>query len=357
MQDGVEVVLNHLEPYKLKGEPANLIFEEEYTIDTEREEILKVGLVNIETFNVDSEGNVYFVNDPQSTGNIILKFDRDGNFVASFGRKGQGPGEIQSVLDCSIDSKDSIIVSDYENRKILSFNNSGRLIKETRYGSNTHEAFPLENGKYIEIRRMTDLSVETFPVKLVLCDADFEELKELDVFIHPNPLKGNKRPYRVELFIGKVVKNKIYIGNEQRGYEILVYDLEGNLLRKIKKDYKPLLLPEEFKKELEPIFLKPRTKQFFYIPKDMPPFNSFFIDNEEKLYVMTYEKSNNDGEYIHDIFNSDGVFVTRKSIKNYGKLFYNLLPLRVVAKKNRLYCLQEKESGFKELVVYKMRWE
>jgi len=29
----------------------------------------------------------------------------------------------------------------------------------------------------------------------------------------------------------------------------------------------------------------------------------------------------------------------------------------VIAKNDRLYCVKEKESGYKELVVYKMRWE
>ncbi len=27
MEDGVEVIVNHLEPYKLRGEPSNLILE------------------------------------------------------------------------------------------------------------------------------------------------------------------------------------------------------------------------------------------------------------------------------------------------------------------------------------------
>jgi hypothetical protein len=165
-------------------------------------------------------------------------------------------------------------------------------------------------------------------------------------------------PYRAILFFWRITKDKIYIGNEQRGYEILVFNLDGKLLRKIRKEYKPLFLPENLRKEAEAsLSNNPNRKQWFYVPKEIPPFNTFFIDDEEKLYVMTYEKGFNEGEYIHDVFNSDGIYVSRINLKNYGKLEWALEPLLAVAKNNRLYCLQEKESGYKELVVYKMRWE
>ena len=38
IEDGVEVVINHFEPYKIKGEPSSLIFEKEISIDMERDD-------------------------------------------------------------------------------------------------------------------------------------------------------------------------------------------------------------------------------------------------------------------------------------------------------------------------------
>ena len=74
IEDGVEVVVNHLEPYEIKREPSNLILEEEFTIDTEKDEIAETGLVDIEpdVFDVDSEGNVYLLN-WKGMENVILK--------------------------------------------------------------------------------------------------------------------------------------------------------------------------------------------------------------------------------------------------------------------------------------------
>lgn len=358
MEDGVEVIVNHLEPYKTKGEPSNLFLEKEISIDMERDDIAGIGLPDVSSVNADSDGNIYFYR-YQSSENFIFKFNKNGNFIKSFGRRGQGPGEIQRVSYFSIDSKDNIIISDGSNRKIIFFTTDGRLSQEISYSMDITDAVPLVNGKYIVIQRIADPSKHITPIKLILCSANFEELNELDVFNQPHFWEGgNKMPYRAILFEWRITKDKIYIGNEQRGYEILVYDLEGNLLRKIRKEYEPQLLPDNLRDVAEDSLTNnPDRKQWFYVPKEIPPFNTFFVDDAERLYVMTYEKGFNEGEYIHDVFNSDGIYVSRKSLKNYGKLEWELEPLLAVAKNNRLYCLHEKESGYKELVVYKMIWE
>ena len=105
-------------------------------------------------------------------------------------------------------------------------------------------------------------------------------------------------------------------------------------------------------------FKKKSRKKRVYFPDYMPPFQYYFLDNEGRLYVKTYEKGNNKDEYVHDIFNSDGIFITKRSIGGYGRILYPFGDLRrTKAKNNRLYCLREKESGYRELVVYKMIWE
>jgi hypothetical protein len=60
-EDGVEVVINHLEPYSLPGVPSALQLEEVLSIDTEKDDIVKTGLTSIESFCLDQEGNIYFM--------------------------------------------------------------------------------------------------------------------------------------------------------------------------------------------------------------------------------------------------------------------------------------------------------
>jgi hypothetical protein len=78
MEDGVEVVLNHIEPYRIKGESGTVQLKKEFSIDTENEEMLEIGLTGIETFDVDSEGNIYLIQ-WASSEDYIFKFDPKGN--------------------------------------------------------------------------------------------------------------------------------------------------------------------------------------------------------------------------------------------------------------------------------------
>jgi len=75
----------------------------------------------------------------------------------------------------------------------------------------------------------------------------------------------------------------------------LIYDTEGKLLQKIRKEYNPVPVTQSYKTE--------------YV----------------KLFVMTYEPGNNTGEFIYDVFNEDGIFFYRTSLKilhrNYGRLY------------------------------------
>lgn len=64
-----------------------------------------------------------------------------------------------------------------------------------------------------------------------------------------------------------------------------------------------------------------------------------------------------DGEYMYDVFDADGRFISRVGLGNYGIWDRTIVnQFVIIIKKNLLYCIREKESGYKELVIYKMRW-
>jgi len=362
MEDGVEVVVNHLEPYKLKGEPSNLILEKVLSIDTERDDIAEIGLTDIGAFDVDSEGNIYMVS-PQAKENYIFKFDRNGNYDNSFCRIGQGPGELSfSPYTLNVTNQDEISVINQMNKKLLIFNSSGNLVDETLITikeTTIQDVIPLKNGNYFCINYIYDPSSDyIYQFTLGLHDSDFKGINDLDEFKMPNPLKGKKNK-GIYTNCYSITGDKIFVGNDSRGYEIWVFDLDGNLQRKIRKEYEKIPIPREFIEEWMkalPESLPESIRSMTTFPELFPPFQSFFADDMGGLYVMTYEQGDDSGEYIFDIFNADGIFVGRKSLR----VFYDYINetwLWAKGKQNHLYCRNEKESGFKELVVYKMRWE
>jgi len=353
-EDGVEVVVNHLEPYKVEKEPSHLYLEEEFRIDTEKEDIVATGLTDINYINVDFKGNIYCLNE-KSQENFILKFDRNGNFVTGFGRKGQGPGELQMPILPLITSQNEIVIMDQGRRELLFFTEDGTFIKSISRDASTIGIFPLENGNYLMATVIFDPesdNIMEYPFSVF--SSDFKEIKELDRVKFPNYLRGRKQKATPPGFLWSVTPRNIYFGNEEHGYEIRVYDLEGNLIRKIKKDYKKVRIPEEYIEE-QTEGMSDALRQRIYFPEYFPPFQCAFPDEKERLYVITNEMGSNPGEYMCDVFNPAGIFITRASLAGVTETGFILLP--PVARNDRLYCIEEKESGYKELVVYEMKWE
>lgn len=353
MEDGVEVIINHLEPYKIEGDPTSFALEEIFTIDTEEEDVANTGLTDINYFDVDSEGSIYFLND-KSKENFILKFDIDGNFVTAFGRKGQGPGELQFPIFPIITDQDEIVVMD-QGRKFVIYAKDGSLNKEIPQDISTMIVYPLENGKYLMGKIIIDPEADyDRQYHFSLFSSGFKELAKLDRLRFPNIRRGKKLIGITPGFIWSISKTNFYVGNEERAYEIKQFDFEGNLIRKIRKDYKKVPIPEEYKKEkLENMSEMRRGLTDF--PNTFPPFQCSFVDDNGRLFVMTYEAGKNPGEYMCDIFKPEGVFIARASLG--GSIDGGIIIFPPKSKKNRFYCIREKENGYKELAVFNINWD
>jgi hypothetical protein len=129
-------------------------------------------------------------------------------------------------------------------------------------------------------------------------------------------------------------------------------------LKKIRKDYKRVEVDEGFKDRVRERFSRaPEILQKLYFSKTFPPFQSGFADENGYLFVMTYEKGRDEAEFIYDVFDPDGVFVARTALPNYGRYGVAETALFAMARRGRVYCFREKESGFKEIVVYKLNRE
>jgi DNA-binding beta-propeller fold protein YncE len=76
----------------------------------------------------DSAGNI-FVTDGYGNSRIV-KFDKNGRFIKTWGRKGNAPGELNLPHSIAFDAKDLMYVADRENNRIQIFDAEGKFIKE-----------------------------------------------------------------------------------------------------------------------------------------------------------------------------------------------------------------------------------
>ena len=376
IEDGVEVVQNRLKPYVIKGEANVLTLEPHYTLDLERDDLSELGMSDIIGFDVDSESNHYFWTNNTSE-NYIYKFDEGGNFVKSFGRKGQGPGEIEEPNFFSVNDRDTISVSDRWSHKLLLLDTDGILIKEIPLASRDLFAVHLSNDYILVLNRDMGRDPSQTLHQIILRNTDLEAIQTLHKGEGFTNLTRAQRINGLNAFYNSWVWNicrghfnwgisqgKIYVPNEENGYEFLIFSLEGKLLRKIRKEFIPVEVSRELKKRVmekltQEDMERYKLKEKIYFPSEMPPFQYYFMDDESRLYVMTCEKGQHPKEYIYDIFNPDGVFIGRTALNNFGTPLYAFreLPLQIVAKNGRLYQMQIKESGYLKLVVYKMNWK
>lgn len=351
-EDGIEVVLNHIEPYHVRGEKTSLVLEDAMTIDFGSDEIGERGIANATLFCVDSAGGIYFCQNDHE-GDLICKFSPEGRFERSFGPKGQGSGEIQYAIEMICDVEDRLVVSDISGRKILRFSQDGELIDEKRHPELDGSMTPLINGHYLHLRDKRVESSEFYYWELVLLNSQMDETKVLDVqkVLLPDfeNMRGvNSRPY----FRWKSTDDSIYVVSEDRGYEFLQFDLNGTQIRKIRKKYRPVPVSDEIIKERTEQYKEFGVKAWF--PKHWLPICNFVVDEEGRIFAMTFEKGENAGEYITNIFNPSGLYV--------GDVGLDILQLGdadMCAKiqNNHLYYFRKKSDEFREFKVSRMKWE
>ena len=60
----------------------------------------------------------------------IVKFSKDGKFIKAWGKKGSGPGELDSPHSMTMDSKGRLFVADRSNSRIQIFDQDGKFIDQ-----------------------------------------------------------------------------------------------------------------------------------------------------------------------------------------------------------------------------------
>lgn len=325
------------------GEAKMFSLEKVLAVDTENDQTAELGLTDISFFDVDSEGNIFIAN-AKSKENYVFILKNDGSLVSRFGRQGQGPGEIQTPKELAISKKNEIFITDRE--KVIVFSNAGQFQRELRINTDYQKIIPLDGNRYlaIAVRLNQDLS-QSFQV--ILCSSTLEELKILD----SSKIESFETAAKVNIIPTLVYWERsdsyIYTGNTEE-YEIRKFDFSGEPIGSIRKEQKAIPLSdgdrERYKQRLQNY--PPQIRGNFFIPDTFPPIRNIVALDDKWLFIQTYEQSLGGG-YVYDIFDADGEFAGRAELEGY----------QVKLKGDRAYCLKQKESGYKELLVYRLAWD
>ena len=261
IEDGVEVSVTSDVP-KYTGQL--FTFEEEVRLhqDEERPESLLNRAYN---FTRGPDGRYYV---PDTGDNRIVVFDGDGEYVFSFGREGEGPGEFRSLQGVEI-VNDRIITFDTRLSRSAVFSTDGTLIGHYRLpgtGNMNRQHMvtgirSLEDGRLVIRSQVTDFDDREFrPLHIVITvlSADGDTLGQVS---------GEPWSFGKQIFVdgyGGMTTN--FYGPQSfvsfhPGIGIIKthtiepvlrwYDLQGNLLRIIRMEMEPEAVTEEERRGID----------------------------------------------------------------------------------------------------------
>jgi len=226
------------------------------------------------------------------------------------------------------------------------------VITETRIDPNFVIINPMENGNSVVFWKAgaEDATDRHFNEKVSLFSPDEQEIQELDVLQIAKQVN-----FLDPVFAWRINRDRIYQINEQRGYEILVYDNKGSLVYKIQKQYDPVSMTSEIREALLQGIPENSPLRDSAVSSDyLPPIHTLFSDEEGRIYAVTFERGDQQGEYWCDIFNQEGIFIARISLP--VQFSQTPFPIYVLVKNQYLYCVGKKDNGYQQLKVFRMDW-
>ena len=129
-EDGVQIISNPKKPVPPKGVPSTPVLTEDLVIGAAAgdENYMFSTLYAVQ---VDAEGNIYALDFKEVQ---IKVFDKNGKHLRTFGKRGQGPGEMQRSARMVVTSDNRIFISDFGNMKLLCFSPTGECLEEIPLG-------------------------------------------------------------------------------------------------------------------------------------------------------------------------------------------------------------------------------
>jgi len=289
-------------------------------IKYELEEDLQIGKENddhyifqqITDVKTDDEGNIYVCD---VRGARIQKYDENGVYLQTIGKKGQGPGEFEMPFDLFVQPKTGLLFV-RDGLRVKWFAKDGKYQKEVVLRSFPTQFSVDEDGYFwlVMSRRTEKESLKA----LERVGAKGETLVSVAAFPYviytkrtgENAMMSLTTGYEYDLQFTKVDENQFIYGYSEK-YELNVVDKQGKALFKVTKEESPHgFAAGEVKGPAAEVL--PKYKPFFY---------TLLTDNLGRIYVNKSNVLGTRGKPKEfDIFSKDGYFLYKTELP-YGRQF------------------------------------
>ena len=278
-------------------------------------------------------------------GASFFAYDLDNQtLIKKFGKKGEGPGELSTVLTFPNNIRivnDKIMTEGFN--KIIFFSKDFKLLKELKKKEIfIHKITPIKEN-FVAVRMSAEKNKIIF--KLLLLDPEMNVIKEL---YKQESLDRKKEIIMIRDTIHfAVYKDKIYVEESDKGFLIEVFDSKGNRLYEIKKNIAAPKITEKDKKAIfnnltednliaviarrEGGWDKFAKAGTFTYPAVFPHIRDIKI-TDDKIYVSTFEQKDNKEKYM--IMDLKGNIIGTSYMPVTGQSSFSA---RSIGKDNRFY--------------------
>lgn len=316
--------IEYEESVKIVKNPAEPVYGE---ILIELEEELSIGREDDENYlffgprkiDVDEQGNIYIL----ERGNYrIQKFDRDGQYLQTIGKEGQGPGEFERPYTFFLDRNGDIYVSD--RRKIHYFKSDGEFVQTTGLSDLVTNLYVAPDGNiYGLVSRFQENENNRCVVKM---DPQGKLIKYLAQFSDIKPVRRKSEganmafslshEYTPALYLTYSTNDKLLYGHSSE-YGLYLINLEDNVELKILKEETLHSISQREKdkilegfSELREQWPKGVVEEATHFPPHRPFYSRVLIDDKERIYVRRISSVLDEREKVEfDVFSKDGYYL------------------------------------------------
>jgi len=300
--DGVKVVRNPNEP--LYGD-IKLDLEEDLKIGRADDE--KYAFYRVRGIDVDKDGNIYIAD---MSNFRIQKFDKNGKYLLTFGRKGQGPGEFDLPFAVHIEEEMGNVLVQDQVYTIEFFAPDAKPIRSLRLESASRDFRVTPDGTILSLLMVSSETAATHRLARIGPDGKAAQVY-LDVpyTMHIERMATGTLSVTTGHELGvqfDFLDGQTFVYGYSKDYDLTIMDLTGKALCRIRKD-EPL-----------PKFTAKEKKSYkrIPIPEFKPYFYAIYTDDLGRIYVqknITWGEDESVQKEI-DVFSRDGYFLYRTKL-------------------------------------------
>jgi len=195
----------------------------------------------IRALTLDAQDNIYVADSYELN---ISVYNSEGTFIREFGRKGQGPGEFQTIGGICWCPKDShLYVTDRTNHRITCFSQEGkviRIIKEDLFKAWIEDIDCLDDGRFVLLARIAEKKGTSY--KIMVTDFSFQKVLAETAVEFPSHTVGIEwAPCFSD--VGVTQGERVYYTSPS-AYEIVLLDPNLNKFLTVKKSHPRMFIPQ-----------------------------------------------------------------------------------------------------------------